>query len=109
MKEICVREIAYARSGDKGNSANIGVVAYTIAGYELLQKQLTADVVKAYFQPLGVVSVTRYVLPNLCALNFVCRGILGGGASRSLRCDSQGKALGQALLEIKLVIPKENK
>lgn len=99
---MILRDIAYARSGDKGSSANIGVIAYNAKGYEYLVKHLTEEVVGNFFKPLGKFSVTRYELPNLYALNFVLSGILGEGGSRSLRIDSQGKVLGQALLEIEL-------
>lgn len=97
-----LREIAYARSGDKGSSANIGIIAYDATGYAYLLEHLTAEVVHAYFKPLGVVSTVRYELPNLQALNFVLMGVLEGGGSRSLRIDSQGKVLGQALLEMEI-------
>ena len=95
-----LRKIAHARSGDKGSNVNIGVIAYTQAGYEILEKKLTADVVQAYFSALGLKSVTRYELPNLLAFNFVLHGVLGKGGSRSLRLDPQGKVLGQILLDM---------
>lgn len=94
--------IAHARSGDKGSSANIGVIAYTQEGYEFLHTFLTAEKVDSYFKPLGVITTTRYELPNLLAFNFVLEGVLAGGGSRSLRIDAQGKALGQALLEMEI-------
>ena len=97
-----LRDIAYARSGDKGSSSNIGVIAYDAKGYDYLLEHLTAEVVQEYFKPLGVISTVRYELPNLQALNFVLAGVLDGGGSRSLRIDSQGKVLGQALLELKI-------
>lgn len=97
-----LREIAYARSGDKGSSANIGIIAYDEMGYKYLLEHLTADIVHDFFKPLGVLSTVRYELPNLQALNFVLRGVLDGGGSRSLRIDSQGKVLGQALLEMEI-------
>lgn len=100
-----LRQIAHARSGDKGSSANIGVIAYTTEGYEYLIDYLTAEKVELYFQPLQPISTIRYELPNLLALNFVLKGVLGEGGSRSLRLDAQGKALGQALLEMKIVVP----
>ena len=93
-----LHEIAYARSGDKGSNANIGVIARDPASYELLLKLLTAERVAAYFKGLNPGKVIRYELPNLHALNFVLEGVLDGGGSRSLRLDSQGKALAQALL-----------
>lgn len=108
MKEntIPLRQLAYARSGDKGSSANIGVIAYTQEGYEFLKNYLTSDKVDAFFKPLGVTSTVRYELPNLLAFNFVLHNVLAGGGSRSLRIDSQGKTLGQALLEMRVVMPE---
>ena len=97
---IPLREIAHARSGDKGNSANVAVFARTPAAFSWLRDHLTAAVVEAYFKPLGVGAVVRYEVPNLEALNFVLPDILAGGGSRSLRIDAQGKTLGMALLEM---------
>jgi hypothetical protein len=97
-----LRELAYARSGDKGASANIGVIAHTQADYEQLYETLTAARVKAFFEHLDVEDVVRYELPNLGAINFVLHRALGDGGSRSLRIDAQGKALGQQLLDMKL-------
>lgn len=95
-------DIAFARSGDKGRSVNVAVFARDTKTYPLLVRCLTTDVVESYFRPLGIESVTRYEVPNLEALNFVLSGVLGKGGSRSLRIDSQGKALGQAILELEL-------
>lgn len=100
-----LRHIAYARSGDKGNSANVAIFGRTTASYAWLRDHLTAAVVEDYFRPLGVGAVVRYDVPNLEALNFVLPHVLGGGGSRSLRIDAQGKALGMALLELQLPIP----
>ncbi len=97
-------DLAHARSGDKGDRANIGVVACNALAYEQLRIHLDADIVLGYFKSLGVASVRRYELPNLRAFNFVLEHALGGGASRSLRLDTQGKALGVALLELNLQI-----
>lgn len=97
---IPLREIAFARSGDKGNSANIAVFGRTPAAYEWLRAHLTEKTVEEFFRPLGVTRVTRYDVPNLEALNFVLADVLGGGGSRSLRIDAQGKTLGMALLEM---------
>lgn len=99
--------IAYGRSGDKGDSANISVIPYTTTGYAFLRRTLTAETVEAFFQPLGVTGVTRYELPNLAAFNFVLKNVLDGGGSRSLRIDAQGKTLGQALLEMEITVPEE--
>ena len=91
-------DIAVARSGDKGTSANIGVVVRRQAFWDFLMNWLTADAVATYFTPMGIESVDRFELPNLGALNFVIRGAL----RRTLRTDAQGKALGQILLEMPL-------
>jgi hypothetical protein len=95
-------EIARARSGDKGTGANIGVFVESEAAYALLLEQLTTDRVASFFQTMGIISVERFELPNLLALNFVLRGILGHGT----RVDAQGKALGQAILEIPIEVPR---
>lgn len=104
-----LRDIAYARSGDKGSSANIGIIAYSQKGYEYLSEHLTIAKVQNFFKPMGVLSIRRYELANLWAINFVLEGILAGGGSRSLRIDSQGKALGQVLLEMPIEIPENLK
>ncbi len=103
---IPLREIAYARSGDKGSSANVAVFGRTPAAYRWLRDHLSPGVVEAYFKPLGVGVVTRYDVPNLEALNFVLPEVLAGGGSRSLRIDAPGKALGMALLELPVNAPK---
>lgn len=97
-----LREVAIARSGDKGNHANIGVVARRPDDYELLRRELTADRVAAYFQALRPSRVERYELSQIHALNFVLYDVLDGGASRSLRIDTQGKLLGTAIMELEL-------
>lgn len=105
--KIYLSQIAYARSGDKGSSANIGVIAYTQEGYDFLKDYLLPQKVSNFFRALSPREVKRYELPNLWAFNFVLEGVLAGGGSRSLRIDSQGKALGQALLEMEIEVPKE--
>lgn len=109
---IQLGQIATARSGDKGNHANIGVVAFNQHGYEYLVQQLTADRVAQYFSGLksseqGRQRVERFELPKLGALNFVLVDALAGGASRSLRIDTQGKLLGTALLQLQLPAPQK--
>ncbi len=98
-------ELATARSGDKGNHANIGVVARDVDAYETLVRELTAERVAEFFSGLGATSVERFELANVGALNFVLYNALAGGASRSLRIDTQGKLLGTAILEMEL--PRE--
>ena len=102
LQAITLGEVAHARSGDKGNHANIGVVAYTEAGFEFLKLELTADRVAAFFAGLGLTDVERYELPRVQAFNFLLYNALAGGASRSLRIDTQGKLLGTAILELTL-------
>jgi hypothetical protein len=106
MSKVRLGTIAYARSGDKGAGANVGVIARTPADYDVLRRSLTAERVEAFFRPLGAGRVVRYELPNLGALNFILPNILDGGGSLSLRIDAQGKGLGQALLEMELEIPE---
>ncbi len=98
-------EIAHARSGDKGNNANVGVIAFTQVGYDFLGQVLTETRVADFFLPLRPRSVERFALPGIRAYNFVLFDILAGGASRSLRIDSQGKTLGLAILEMELSTP----
>ena len=107
-RSIRLGEIAYARSGDKGSSANVGVIACTPEGFAFLRGKLSAARVGNFFKPLGVGQVVRYELPNLGAFNFILPGVLAGGASRSLRIDAQGKTLGQAILEMKLEISEKD-
>lgn len=103
-EDIRLQDIASARSGDKGSSANIGVIAHTPEAFEYLKTFLTSDRVQRYFESLGPLKTHRYEMPHIMALNFVLEGVLGGGGSRSLRVDAQGKALGQALLLLKLQV-----
>jgi hypothetical protein len=100
-----VGDLAHARSGDKGNHANIGVVAYTPEGFAQLRRELTAQRVAEYFAALGATRVERFELPRVGALNFVLYNALAGGASQSLRIDSQGKLLGTAILALRLSAP----
>jgi len=97
--------IAHARSGDKGSGANIGVIAYSEEAYAWLVEHLSADNVAQWFSAMNPGHVQRYELPNLLALNFVLPTILDGGGSRNMRIDAQGKALGQALLEMPIDAP----
>jgi hypothetical protein len=109
MKSLPLSAIAHGRSGDKGNHANVAVLAYTRAGYDWLRRHLTANVVGEYFRPLGPSRVERFEAPNLLALNFLLVNVLAGGASRSLRIDSQGKTLALALLQMPLDLPEDHR
>ncbi len=95
-------DIAHGRSGDKGNHANVAVLAYTPAGYAWLREHLSALVVADWFKRLNPSRVERFEADNLLALNFLLHDVLGGGASTSLRTDTQGKTLALALLEMPL-------
>lgn len=97
-------EIAHGRSGDKGNHANVAIVAYTEAGYDWLRAHLTAEVVAAYFAPMQPSRVVRFEAANVLGLNFLLYDILAGGASRSLRIDTQGKTLALTLLQMQIEI-----
>ncbi len=105
MIRIRLEEIAHARSGDKGDGSNVGVIAYTDAGFRLLQKELTTERVKHHFSAICKGSVDRFEVPNLKAINFILHDSLGGGGSESVKTDAQGKTHGQALLRMELDLP----
>jgi hypothetical protein len=107
MASFRLSDIAHGRSGDKGNHANIAILAYTAAGYDWLREHLTAEVVARYFAPLAPSRVVRFEAPNLLAVNFLLYDILAGGASRSLRIDSQGKTLALTLLQMPIAQPAD--
>ncbi|MDR3561474.1 MAG: hypothetical protein P4N41_19075 [Negativicutes bacterium] len=92
-----LREIAHSRTGDKGNTSNISVIAYDPAYFPLLEKYITADKMKEYFAEIVQGDVIRYTLPNIAALNFVMHKALGGGVTRTLALDIHGKSLASAL------------
>lgn len=100
-------EIAIARSGDKGNSANIGVIAHTKSGHEWLLRHLTPDRVKGHFSAICLGKVERFEMPKVCILNFLLHNTLSGGGSRSLRVDAQGKTLGRLILEMSVPKPHD--
>ena len=102
MKKIQLREIAHARSGDKGDNANVGLIALKPEYYPVLVREVTAERVKQHFARLCLGGVERYEIPNLHALNFVLHQALDGGGTLSLRTDSQGKTYGAALLRMEV-------
>jgi hypothetical protein len=102
---VSLGQLAHARSGDKGNHANLGVIAYSQEYYAHLCRYLTAERVAEFFAGLRISRVERFELPRLGALNFLLYDALAGGASRSLRIDTQGKLLGTAILELQLPAP----
>lgn len=101
---MTLSDIAHGRSGDKGNHANVAVIAYTESGFHWIRENLTAERVERYFATLGPSRVQRFEAANLLALNFVLYNVLAGGASRSLRSDTQGKTLALALLRMQIEI-----
>lgn len=101
-------QLATARSGDKGNHANLGVVARSAEDFALLCRELTAARVAEFFSGLAATRVERFELPEVWALNFVLYNALRGGASRSLHIDSQGKLLGTAVLELEIPLDEGN-
>jgi hypothetical protein len=97
-------DIAHARSGDKGDTANIGLIAHEPRFYPILVREVTPERVKAHFAELCRGEVERYELPNLGALNFLLHESLGGGGTLSLRTDAQGKTFGAALLRMEIKV-----
>ncbi len=97
-----LRELAHSRTGDKGNTANISVIAYREEDYSLLERYVTAERVKDFFASIVEGEVIRYTLPNVGALNFVMHGALSGGVTRTIALDQHGKSLSSAILEMEL-------
>jgi hypothetical protein len=106
IRRVRLGELAYARSGDKGDHANVGVAARSPRIYEFLREWLTAARVRQHFADLVRGEVLRYELPNLQAFNFVLQNALGGGGTLSLRVDHQGKTLAQGLLLMEVEAPE---
>ncbi len=104
MRKIRLLDIAHARSGDKGDAANVGLIAYNEEDYPLLEKYVTAEKVKEHFKGICFGPVERFELPNLGALNFLLHNSLGGGGTRTLRHDAQGKTFSTALLRMEIEI-----
>ena len=100
-------DIAHARSGDKGDTANVGLIAIDRRWYPLLDKHVTRDRVARHFRGMIDGDVVRFELPNLGALNFLLHGALDGGGTLSLKTDAQGKVFSTALLRMTLDIPDE--
>ena len=99
--------LVHARSGDKGDKANIALFAPDRATYDLLLREVTPERVREHFEGIVTGKVERFEAPNVLALNFVLPQVLNGGGSVSLRIDAQGKALGQALLEMPIDVPDD--
>jgi hypothetical protein len=104
---IKLDEIAHARSGDKGDASNVGLIAGTPELYEVFREQVTAERVKEHFREVCRGPVQRYELPNILALNFILHDSLGGGGTESLKTDAQGKTHAQGLLQMEIEVPDE--
>ena len=97
--------LAHARSGDKGDTANVGLIAYKPEYYPLLVEQVTAERVKEHFKGICLGEVERYEMPNLWAVNFLLHNTLGGGGTVSLKLDAQGKTIATAMLQMEVEVP----
>ena len=98
-------DIAHARSGDKGDTANVGLIALKPEWYELIVREVTRERVAQHFKGVITGGVDRFELPNLKALNFLLHGALDGGGTLSLKTDAQGKVFSTALLRMRLEVP----
>ena len=106
MRAVPLVDLAHARSGDKGDTANVGIIALKPEWYPLLRDQLTLERVRQHFAGVITGDVERFELPNLSALNFLLHGALGGGGTLSLKTDAQGKVYSTAMLRMILHIPE---
>lgn len=105
MARVQLLRIAHARSGDKGDTANVGLIAKESKFYDVLVREVTAARVKEHFAELCEGTVDRYEIPNLEALNFLLHESLDGGGTMSLRADPQGKTYSAALLRMEIEVP----
>jgi hypothetical protein len=107
MARVELARVAHARSGDKGDASNVGLIAATPELYAVLAREVTAERVKAHFRAICKGEVERFEVPNLSALNFLLHDALGGGGTASLVTDAQGKTHGQGLLAMEIDVPDE--
>lgn len=107
--KVSLRKLAHARSGDKGDTANVGLIALRPEYYPVLLREVTAERVKTHFQGICFGDVERFELPNLGALNFLLHQSLGGGGTLSLKTDAQGKTYSSALLRMEIDVPDDLK
>lgn len=103
---VPLTRLAHARSGDKGDTANVGLIALRPEYYPILEREVTASRVARHFRGIIAGPVERYSLPNLGALNFLLHGALGGGGTLSLKTDAQGKVYSTALLRMEIAVPR---
>ncbi|MDE0895716.1 MAG: hypothetical protein OSB10_03945 [Planctomycetota bacterium] len=106
MPNIELNRIAMARSGDKGEGSNAGIMARSDAAYAFLKAELTEDVVQKHMAAINDGAVTRYSADNILVLNFILHNSLGGGGSASLKTDAQGKTHGLAVLRMVMDVPQ---
>ena len=104
MQTVQLKELAYVRSGDKGDICNIGLLALNPENYELIRREVTPERVKAFFGEMVKGPVKIYEMPNIHALEIVLHNALDGGATRTLRFDQTGKAMGTALLRLEVAV-----
>ncbi|MEM9554147.1 MAG: hypothetical protein AAGC60_07800 [Acidobacteriota bacterium] len=102
---VRLAQIAHARSGDKGDGSNVGLIADSAAFYAVILEQVTPERVKEHFRAIVHGEVERFEVPNLNALNFILHDSLGGGGTMSLKTDAQGKTHGQGLLQMEIELP----
>jgi len=105
--KVRLYEVAQARSGDKGDASNVGLIARTPEIWEALREQATPERVHEHFREVCRGGVERYEVPNLNAFNFILKDSLGGGGTESLKTDAQGKTHAQGLLQMEVEIPDE--
>lgn len=102
MAKIKLQQICHGRSGDKGDAANVGLIAFKAEDYAIIREKVTAEAVKKHFEGICLGNVDRFEMPNINALNFVLHNTLGGGGTVSLKNDAQGKTLASALLMMEI-------
>ena len=107
-KIVKLREIAFARSGDKNDTSNVGVIPFRPEDYELVKAQVTVERVQELFAGAAHGKVTRYELPGIASLNFLLEQALGGGVSRSLALDTHGKNYGSLMLHLDVEVPDDH-
>jgi hypothetical protein len=105
--KVPLSRIAHARSGDKGDGSNVGLLADSPQLYEVIRREVTAERVKAHFRDVCRGEVERFEVPNLLGLNFLLHDSLGGGGTLSLKTDAQGKTHGQGILQLVVEVPDE--
>ncbi|HUO86067.1 MAG TPA: hypothetical protein VM617_01645 [Thermoanaerobaculia bacterium] len=104
---VRLERVAHARSGDKGDASNVGLIADSPELYEVLEREVTAERVKEHFRDVCRGPVERFLVPNLNAFNFILHDSLGGGGTESLKTDAQGKTHAQGLLVMEVEVPDE--